>query len=520
VFNTNRSESTPAHPTAALTAGDVLRILRRRVRPLLVTLALVSGATATGALLLPDLYRSETLILVVPQRVPESYVRATVTAKIEDRLLSITHQILSRTRLERIIQDFDLYAAARRTGVMETIVEDMRRDITVKVVKGDAFRVSYVGDEPRTVMQVTERLASLFIEENLRDREELAEGTNRFLEAQLADARRRLIDHEKKLQEYRSRFAGELPSQLPSTLQIIQNVQLQMQSVFESVNRDRDRRLLIERQLRQAENEAERPSSTLAASYGADGRAPAPSPSTLQLAGSRTALADLEARYTPAHPEVQRQRRIVRELETAAAAEVPAAPEGPAITSANAELARQQRVAELGAELEQLDRQLAFKEGENSRLRAAADMYQQRVERVPAREAELSELTRDYSTLQTLYQTLLAKHEESKIAADLERRQIGDQFKVLDPPRIAERPFGPRRWLIDLAGIAGGLVLGLAVVALLEYRNPTVRPRPDLRKFWVRGLDLSRSEPHSAPNIHQTSNDEKEVAACRPSFSN
>ena len=135
-------------------------ILRRRIWLLLVTLALVSAATAVGVLLLPDRYRSETLILVVPQRVPESYVKSTVTAKIEDRLLSITHQILSRTRLERIIHDFDLYAATRRTGVMETIVEDMRKDITMKVVKGDAFRVAYVGDDPRTVMQVTERLAS------------------------------------------------------------------------------------------------------------------------------------------------------------------------------------------------------------------------------------------------------------------------------------------------------------------------------------------------------------------------
>jgi protein tyrosine kinase modulator len=153
-------------PTATLTVDDVFGILRRRIWLLLVTLALVSTATAVGVLLLPNRYRSETLILVVPQRVPDSYVKSTVTARIEDRLLSITYQILSRTRLERIINDFNLYATKRRTGVMETIVEDMRKDITIKVVKGDAFRVAYVGDDPRTVMQVTERLASLFIEDN------------------------------------------------------------------------------------------------------------------------------------------------------------------------------------------------------------------------------------------------------------------------------------------------------------------------------------------------------------------
>src|SRR4029450_7741675 len=138
-------------PSTTLTLEDVLLMLRARVWLLLVTLALVSAATAAGALLLPNRYRSETLILVVPQRVPESYVKSTVTARIEDRLQSITQEILSRTRLERIIRDFNLYAAGRRARPMETIVEHMRKDIDVKVVKGDAFRVAYVGADAETV---------------------------------------------------------------------------------------------------------------------------------------------------------------------------------------------------------------------------------------------------------------------------------------------------------------------------------------------------------------------------------
>src|SRR6185503_13850315 len=151
---------------------------------------------------------------------PESYVRSTVTTRIEDRLQSITQQILSRTRLERIIQDFNLYPEARKTAIMEDIVDRMRGSINVQVVKGDAFRVSFTADEARTAMRVTERLASLFIEENLRDREVLAEGTNQFLEAQLEDARRRLIETERKVEDYRRKFAGQLPSQLESNLQV------------------------------------------------------------------------------------------------------------------------------------------------------------------------------------------------------------------------------------------------------------------------------------------------------------
>ena len=144
---------------------------------------------------LPNVYRSDTLILVVPQRVPESYVRSTVTARIEDRLQTISQQILSRTRLEQIVNDFNLYPKdAPDSELMEDIVERMRtRDIRIDIVKGDAFRVSYQAGDPRVAMRVTERLASLFIDESLRDREVLAEGTNQFLSTQLDEARRQLV---------------------------------------------------------------------------------------------------------------------------------------------------------------------------------------------------------------------------------------------------------------------------------------------------------------------------------------
>ena len=141
---------------------------------------------------------------------------------------------------------------------MEDVVERMRNDIEVQPVRGDAFWVAYMSGEPRTAMKVAERLASMFIEENLKDREVLAEGTDQFLEAQLDDARRRLIEHEKKLEAYRGSYTGELPSQLTSNLQVIQNTQMQLQSLAESLSRDRDRRMSSERAI--AELQAPPPS--------------------------------------------------------------------------------------------------------------------------------------------------------------------------------------------------------------------------------------------------------------------
>jgi len=469
-------------PSTKLTFADALLMVRRRFALVLATVALVSAATAVGALLLPNRYRSETLILVVPQRVPETYVKSTVTARIEDRLQSITQEIFSRTRLERIILDFNLYSAERRTRPMETIVEEMRRDIDVKVVKGDAFRAAFVGADAETVMQVTNRLASLFIEENLRDREELAEGTNHFLEAQLADARRRLIEHEQKLAGYRSRFSGELPSQVAPNLQAIQNLQMQIQSLTDSTNRDTDRRALIERQLHETDREIEAitagaPTSSPHAAATAAAAAPAPQ----QLAAARQTLADMRSRLRPAHPDLRRMERVVRDLEAQEAVDARERVSSEAPVVSPAETAGRARAADLRFELEQLDRQIAAKGEEERRLQAAAHDYQQRLERVPARESELAELTRDYSTLQALYQALLAKQEESKIAANLERRQIGAQFKLLDPARVAQKPFSPRRWLIDLVGVAAGLLLGLMLVGLLEHRDRTFNTEIDVR---------------------------------------
>ena len=211
-------------PGKQYTIDDLLGILKRRYWLLILPCAVVAAATAVVTRTLPDLYRSEAVILVVPQQVPDRYVRSSVTTPMDDRLQAIAQLILSRTRLERIIEEFNLYSDERRTEVMQDIVDRMRREIKTAVVQGDAFKVSYQGSDARTVQRVTAAIASLFIEESLRDRSVLAEGTSQFLEVQLADARRRLIEQEKKLEAYRLRFSGQLPTQVEANIQALQNI--------------------------------------------------------------------------------------------------------------------------------------------------------------------------------------------------------------------------------------------------------------------------------------------------------
>jgi protein tyrosine kinase modulator len=441
---------------------DVLQALRSRIWVLLLPFAITAAATAVIVHRLPDQYRSETVILVVPQRVPESYVRSTVTTRIEDRLQSLVQQILSRTRLERIVKDFDLYAKERQTGIMEDVIEQMRKDIGVEVLRGDSFRISYVGDNPRMVMRVTERLASLFIEENLRDREVLADDTNQFLEAQLEDARRRLLDQEKKVEGYRRAYAGQLPSQLESNLQVLRSGESQLATIADSLDRDRERHLLLERQLGDLEQQPEDPpvvppSGVLSPSQ--------------QLDKLKDTLRAMQLRLKPDHPDVQRLSRAIRELEQKIADDGGTVEDAPSTR----ELARRKRIDDLRAELEMLDRQMAKKQADEQRFRDEMKAYQARVEAAPTRESEMTEMNRDYETLQELYKSLLAKKEESKIAANLERRQIGEQFKLLDPARIAEKPFSPNRIRLNLVGMGGGLLISILLVGLLEYRDRTFK---------------------------------------------
>ena len=465
---------------------DYLRIAWQRRWYILVPATIVALATVIVSSELPNRYRSQTTILVVPQRVPENYVRSTVTARIEERLQVISQQILSRTRLEQIIQEFDLYREERASMIMEDVIELMRKDIQVGTADArrrneaaTAFTVSYESRDARMAMRVTERLASLFIKENLQDREVLADSTSQFLEAQLEDAKRRLMEHEQKLESYKRQHAGELPTQAAANLQVLQSTQMQLQAVGEALMRDRDRRLLVERLL--ADAVAERGAAAAVDPASAEAAQAAPAGARLEFA--RAALRGLEVRLKPQHPDVIKLKRTIAELEREAeveALEQPVTPTTEPRAIAPGDAQRQSRITQARTELETIDRRIAMKQAEDQRLRAVYAQYQVRVENTPARESELVELTRDYETLRLMYGELLKKREDAKIAVNLERRQIGEQFKVLDGARLPEKPISPDRARINLMGLVGGLALGLALVALLEYRDSSLKNEQDV----------------------------------------
>ena len=457
-------------PGHTLKLEDIGRILFRYRWLILLPFAVGLAMAPFIASRIPQVYKSETLIMVIPQRVPDTYVKSTVTATVEDRLPSISDQIMSRVRLETIINDFGLYPEMRARAPMEDVVQRMRRDIgSPQIQKGNqSFRVGYASEDPNIAQKVTARLATLFIDENSRDRENLAQSTNVFLESELEDAKRRLLEHEKKLEEYRRLHSGELPSQVEGNLRAISTAQLQLQSVSESLNRARERRLLLERQLVEAQAPAE--SSVMIAPGGGETQVSMSSAQQLEVAQRN--LDVLRLRYTSDYPDVRKLERTVAELKARIADEAqrPKPPAERILTSA--EQVRLKKVRDLQADLEVIDHQIAVNTTEETRLKGVIGIYQQKVETSPKRESELVELTRDYDILKKTYDSLLTKREDSKLAANLERRQIGEQFRILDPAPVPVRPFNQlERLAFSFSGALVGLAIGLLLTAFFEHRD-------------------------------------------------
>ena len=474
-------------PGKKLSLPDLLAMARRRLWlltiPPIVTLlpALVYSSR------IPDVYQSDMLIAIDPQRVPDAFVRSTVTLGADVRMQAISVHVRSRTNLQAMIEQHNLYPEERRLMPMEDVVLKMADNITVRMERSrdqmgrdvpNAFHVMFTHPDPNVAARVTQQLGSLFVDQNSRDRGALANATNRFLDTQLAESRARLVEQEQRLEAFRQKHGKSLPTQMLANLQALQSTQLQVQSVVESIARDRDRKMLLERMLREAESTALtiEPVAMVAAGGG-----PAPVPATpeQQLAAAKALLTSLQLKYRDDHPDVIRTKRVIETLEP----QVRTAETG-ASAMTPAQLQRRERLTQMAAEIESLDRQIAFRTGEEKRLRSEIDEYQRRVEAVPGLESEWIALTRDYDTQQLAYKELLTKSGAAKVAVDLEEQQIGEHFRIVDPATVPVHPLPSMRGRVNAAGLAIGLFFGFAIAAMLEVMDSSYRSDADVTGVW------------------------------------
>jgi polysaccharide biosynthesis transport protein len=307
-----------------------------RLAVLLIWLV-VSGIAAAIVQTLPAVYEAQASILVLPQNIPSNVVQSMVTTNVEDRLATITQQILSNQKLRKVIDDFGLYKKENKDLIPEEMTSVMRSRIKVEMVKGwtnnstGAFKISFDGEDPATVSQVANRLAELFIEDNLTTRQTQVEGTSEFLETQLEDAKKRLEDSEAAMAQYRLKHNGELPEQLMAINNYLQKLESERASDKAQKTRMEEDKKSLEDNIPLAEGtlnslleqDAEAQAQADAAQAAAQAGKPAPAPKAAPGAPPPRPLKDsekLEAqlaldqpKYGPNHPEMKRLRQEIEQ---------------------------------------------------------------------------------------------------------------------------------------------------------------------------------------------------------------
>jgi polysaccharide chain length determinant protein (PEP-CTERM system associated) len=442
-------------------------------------------AAAIGLILgLPNLYRSTATVLVERQQVPEAFVRPTVTNEIDTRLRTISQEILSRARLESLIDRFNLYADLRKGRAdSEEIVTRMRRDIQVEVNSSGrqpatiAFSLTYRGRDPKTVAEVTNTLASFYVEENLRARERQANGTTEFLRGQLSETKKRLDAQERRVSDFKQRHMGELPQQMQANLASMDTLNTQLRLNNDNQLRAGDRREALITQLAEAESLAS--AGVAPALPGVTPPAPAPDAPALHVARLRQELASAQARFTDAHPTVIRlkdelataEREVVPEKPSPTAktepAPVPSAPPNP-------------YVLRLRESLRAAEGEMKILKAEEQRLRGAIGSYQARVESTPRREQEFQDISRDYDSTKELHQSLMKRYEEAQLAESMEQRQKGEQFRILDPALPSSVTVAPNRPALVVVALVLSLGLGVAAAMLAEKLDTSFHSASEL----------------------------------------
>ena len=464
-----------------LTGQDYTAMLRRRVWWIVIPVLVAPLIGYLISLKLPNRFTSQTLVLVEQPKVPENFVRPVVGEDLNERLATMKEQILSRTRLQPIIERFGLF---KEDNVpVEEAVEMMRKAILVSPVKADfgwreghqgvpGFYISFTDSNARRAQQVCSEITSMFMQENLHVREQRAEGTTDFLKKQLEEAKNKLDGQDARLAEFQKKYIGTLPGQEQANFNMLNTLNTQLDATTQALSRLQQDRSYVETMLNQQ-----------VASWKAS-QTTNSSPDTLeqQLAQAQSQLLSLQARYTETHPDVIKAKANIEMLKKKIEENEQAPPPDPS-KPPPANRSEPPAIQQMRAQMKGLDLSIQEKVKAQVRLQKEIGNYQARIELTPGVEEQYKALTRDYQTALTFYNDLLNKKNQSEMATDLERRQQGEQFRVMDPPNLPEKPSFPDRPLFAAGGLGAGLVIGLGIALMLELKDRAIRTERDIEHF-------------------------------------
>jgi polysaccharide biosynthesis transport protein len=439
------------------------------------TLALTLTSTVIIALL-PSIYDATTTILVDPQQIPEKYVGAVSSTDPYSRLNTITQQVLSRTRLQEILNRFNLYPELRKSLSSEELIDKMRDDITISVKEGSgqelsAFTITYEGKQPIMVAAVANELAASFIEWNVDSREQQVAGTKEFFSSELQAAKKSLEQQEDRLRRFKMSHLGEMPDQTPSNLQALSSIRSALQANTEAMNRMDEEKFTLTRQ----------PESAAAAANPNVGLTERER-TELEKHQLEATIEQLRARYSDSYPDVVKANRQLQEINTLLAS-LPQDAVDPAPRETEVSSATRARLQLIDKEMKRLD-------AEQNRLEAQMEDYQAKLDAAPLREQQLVELTRNYDTSKQNYEALLSENLGVDMAADLEQKQKGERFTVLDAAQVPSKPVRPKRKRLIALSILAAFGLSIFMILAKEAHSPAIQTETELKSMLPKGVRI------------------------------
>ena len=462
-----------AETAKTITVDQIIAIILKRRWILIVPFCIAMLIGSYLAITLPKIYSASTMILIQPQKVPQNYVRSIVSSDIDSRINSISQQILSRTNLENTINRFNLFSGpAYQKMFVEDKLAILAKSISIKITRSSrreasSFVISFKGKDPDKVMKIANTLAAYVIDENLKVREAQAVGTSNFLAEELNSIRTQLLIQEKTLKEYREQYMGELPEQLDGNLRILERFQEQLDSA--NINLRDVKNSLANLENYQSQSAIIQPPG----SNSAQGTS-----TVTNLAQMQMQLSDLKARYTNKHPDVVNLEKMIADMEAGEVANKETGETGEQRSNRNRNVnyAYLNRINELNSEkagliseIKKLDKQII--------------LYQKRVEDTPKREQELLSLNRDYNNINETYNSILTRKLEAEISVNMEKKQKGEQFRVIDPAIRPQKPISPDMKKLFLFTIAAGLGVGGGIAFLFEFFNQGFKSIDDIESY-------------------------------------
>src|SRR5712692_5060375 len=487
-----------AEEQAQTSLGEYWATVRRRrwwiLLPLFLCWAIVWGV----GWLLPATYKSEALILIEQQKVPEHYVVPNVSISLQERLQSMTQQILSRTRLQATIDKFNLYRKdANLASRLQSAdaVETMRKDIKIEQVQAPgrngevgeltAFKIQYSAGSPELAQQVNSELTSLFIDENLKSQQQLSESTTAFLGNELAEAKAKLGEQEAKMRAFKAKHLGSLPTQLASNVQIMSGLQSQLQAAQRAVESAEQQKLYLQSLLQQYQ-------SVQDSLVSGDSTVTPPEALEAELKTLRVQLADVRSKYTDSYPDVvalkdmiakteQLKKQIEDEIATKQQESADSAADASESRPASMRNGTLSPMMQIQSQLKANQFETENLKQQERKIQSELSEYQARLNGTPQTEQELADISRGYEESQVNYNSLLQKQNQSQLATSLEQRQQGQQFRIIDPPSMPYKPSAPNRVLVSFGGLILGLAVGAIFTAVLELTDARVRREKDLQ---------------------------------------